>query len=239
MNSTQDPAGPDATGDSTARLVTAAFQLAAEQGWSRVRVAEAARRAGIPLADARKLCPNRAALLLRFGRLADQAALAHPSGGSPRDRLFDALMLRFEFLQAHRAGVVALLAALPTEPPTTLLLAAATHRSMAWMLEAAEISTAGLAGRLRVHGLVGVWLWTLRTWQNDMSDDLSSTMAALDKTLERAERAAGWLQRRPGAMPAGPAADLAPEPDLPPEPELPMAPPESPPEPPASAPDII
>ena len=64
---------------------------------------------------------------------------------------------------------------------------------MRWMLEAAGIPTRGVRGELRVKGLVAVWLWTIRAWRADDSEDLSATMAALDAALRRAEQAAEWL----------------------------------------------
>jgi AcrR family transcriptional regulator len=175
-------------------LIAAAFGLAAEQGWRSVSVAAAARAAGLPLARARERFPGRSSILLRFGRAADQSALAEtPTEGPARDRLFDLLMRRIDSFQAQRAGVLALLRALPAEPPTALMLALATRRSMRWMLEAAGLSASGLRGEMRVKGLVAVWLWTLRAWQADESEDLSATMAALDAALRRAEQAAEWL----------------------------------------------
>jgi ubiquinone biosynthesis protein COQ9 len=195
-------------------LIAAAFQAAAEKGWRAANVAAAARSAGLPLGRARERFAGRASLLLRFGRLADQAALAEVSAdGSPRDRLFDLLMRRIDMLQAHRAGVLALLRALPSEPPTALLLALATRRSMRWMLDAAGISTRGLHGELRVRGLVAVWLWTIRAWRSDESEDLSATMAALDAALRRAERAAEWLG---GRVPSPPPAQEERASDVPP-----------------------
>lgn len=218
-------------------LVAAFFRLVAEKGWSRANVADAARNAALSLAEARIRFPSRATVLLRFGRMADQAALADvPADGSVRDRLFDLLMRRLDVLQAHRAGVVALLRTLPAEPPTALLLACATRRSMRWMLQAAGVSTAGLRGELRLRGLIAVWLWTLRAWERDESADLSGTMAALDAALRRADRLASWLSA--GGAPiaaAGPglanasAAETAPEPSSqPPASEPPGALPEAP-----------
>ena len=193
-------------------LIAAAFQLAAEQGWRAVSVGAAARAAGLPLTQARERFPGRPVILLRFGRLADQAALVDvPAEGSARDRLFDLLMRRIDMFQAHRAGVLALFRALSAEPPTALLLALATRRSMRWMLEATGISAAGLRGELRVKGLVAVWLWTMRAWRKDESEDLSATMAALDRALRRAEQAAEWLGWS-GSTAATPTADGA-EPD--------------------------
>jgi ubiquinone biosynthesis protein COQ9 len=179
-------------------LIAAAFQLAADGGWGSVSVAAAARAAGLPLARARERFPGRSAILLRFGRSADQAALADAAtDGSPRDRLFDVLMRRIDALQTHRAGILALLRTLPADPPTALLLALATRQSMRWMLEAANIRTTGRRGELRLKGLMAVWLRTMRAWRNDESEDLSATMAALDAALRRAEQAAEWLGWRP------------------------------------------
>jgi AcrR family transcriptional regulator len=175
-------------------LIASAFRLAADRGWSRVSVAAAARADGLPLDTARARFPSKAMVLLRFGRMADQAALADtPAEGPVRDRLFDLLMRRFDALQAHRPGMLALMRTLPSDPPTALLLALATRRSMRWMLEAVDVSTSGLRGELRVRGLMAVWLWTLRAWQRDESADLTTTMAALDAAMSRAESAAGWL----------------------------------------------
>jgi len=180
--------------DFDSALIASFFRLAADKGWRRTSVAEAARAATLSLAEARARFPGLAALLVRFGRMADQAALAEaPADESVRDKLFGLLMRRFDVLQAHRAGVIALLRALPSEPPTALLLACATRRSMRWMLEAAGVSTAGLRGEFRVRGLVGVWLWTLRAWERDETADLSATMAALDTALRRAGRLAALL----------------------------------------------
>ena len=183
-------------------LVGSFFRLLAENGWARTNIAEAARSAGLPLAEARARFPNRAAVLLRFGRMADQAALAEvPANGSVRDNLFDLLMRRFDAHQAHRDGVLRLIRTLPFEPSLGLLLMGATRHSMRWMLQAAGSSTAGLRGEARLRGLIGVWLWTLRAWERDETTDLSATMAALDAALNRAERMATLLG---GSFPGAP-----------------------------------
>ena len=183
--------------DFDSALVGSAFALAAELGWRNVSVAEAARRANLPLEQARTRFPVKGAILARFGVLADQAALKSSlAEGSVRERLFDLLMSRFDVLQQHRAGVLALLDALPLDPGAAVLLAGATGRSMGWMLEAAGCPASGLTGLLRVDGLTAVWLWTVRAWRQDESLDLSTTMAALDRALDRAEQLAGWLGGR-------------------------------------------
>jgi hypothetical protein len=223
-------------------LVAAAFEQAALTGWRDLSVVEAARAAGLPLDRARASCPGPMAVLMRFGLIADQVALADvPSEPLPRDRLFDLLMRRFDVLQQHRSGMLALLQYLPSDPGLALALSAATGRSMAWMLEAAGVPAAGLTGRLRVAGLVAVWMYALRAWKDDQSVDLASTMSALDKALDQAEKVSGALPsgRTPDPPPPAavdvPAADIVatdpvadeilpavPPPEPPPSPELPQ-----------------
>ena len=201
-----------------AALIGGAFTLAARDGWRAVSVIAAAREAALTLDRARSRFAGRDAILLRFGRLADAQALAEaPATGPVRERLFDLLMRRFDALQTHRAGVRALLRGLPTDPLSALMLAAATERSMRWMLEAAGAPATGLSGELAARGLVAVWLYTLRAWQTDDSADLATTMAALDRALARAEQVAGWLLPAPPAE-SGPKP--FPEPAAPPDPAV-------------------
>ncbi len=196
-------------------LVASAFTLATSSGWGAVSPAAAAREAGLKLERARTRFPNAQAILLRFGQLADTQALTDALDSGPvRERLFDVVMRRFDALQQHRSGILALLDSLPLDPGTALVLAGATGNSMGWMLEAAGVPAAGWRGALASQGMVGVWLYTLRAWRSDESPDLSGTMAALDRALTRAEQVAGWLHHTPSA-----ASEPEPQPKPFPEPD--------------------
>ena len=197
-------------------LIAAAFQLAAEAGWARLTIADAARAAGLPLAEARIRFPGKHALLRRFGQILDQAALSAASHEGPvRDQLFDLLMGRFEAMKPHRDGIRAALRYLPCDPTTALQLACATKLSMRWMVQAAGQPTNGISGALRVRGLIGVWLWALRAFERDETEDLATTMAALDTALGRMDRMAGWL---PGGRSTDAEPDVSAVPDSPEEP---------------------
>ena len=181
-------------------LLAALFEQAALRGWEDASIAGAAGDAGLPLGQVRARFPGKGAALLRFGLLADQAALASGAADeTPRERLFDMVMTRFDALQQHRDGVLALMRALPRHPGTAALLATATLRSMRWLLDAAGVPTGGVAGALRAKGLLAIWLRGLRAWQGDESGDLSATMAAVDKGLDQALRAESWLPFRSGS----------------------------------------
>lgn len=171
-------------------LVTAVFEQASLVGWADVNLVEAAREAGLPLPRVRARFPQKAAVLLRFGVMVDEAALAQGSSEPlPRERLFDMIMARFDTLQQQRDGVLSLMATLRTDPATAALLYGTTLRSMRWLLDASGIPVSGLLGALRVRGLLALWLYALRAWEKDESADLSATMAAVDRGLDQAVRA--------------------------------------------------
>jgi hypothetical protein len=198
-----------------AALVKAVLAQAGERGWRTASVVEAARSAGLDLGRARQRFPAKLAVLVRFGTIADQAALLGATTEGPvKDRLFDMIMRRIDVLQAHREGILAVLAAAALDPALGLFLGRLSARSMGWLLEGAGISASGLRGRLRAQGLLAVWLWAVRAWREDESIDLAATMTATDSALERAGQVARYIGDD------GPPEDLSAELDaeLPPEP---------------------
>lgn len=181
----------------TDRLIDASLAVATAKGWRSLTMADVAREAGLSLADVRKLVRSKADLMTALLTRVDQQALegATADDSEPvRDRLFDVLMRRFDVLQAHKAAVTALLRDLPRDPLLALPLLPQFASSMLWMLEAAGVSTTGIVGGLRAHGLALIYLNTLRVWISDDSPDLARTMAALDRTLTRVD---GAIRRLP------------------------------------------
>lgn len=195
----------------------AALARAAAGGWRSASFAAVAADADVSLVDAYTAFPTRldllAGLLARTDRRVLEGGPADPED-SPRDRLFDIVMRRFDALASVRDGVVAIIQAMPGDPLMAMQLAPSFAASMAWMLEAAGLATTGVAGSLRVKGLAVVYLATLRTWLDDDSIDMAKTMAALDRNLQRADQLARRLPLRSRRRPVG---DVAPPPPAPPE----------------------
>jgi AcrR family transcriptional regulator len=201
--------------ETEARLLDGFWRTVAEHGWHGTTLSRVADAAGVPLAELRGIAACPFDLLKRHGEAVDRAVIAGtvPDPSSPaRERVFDILMRRFDAMQPHRAGIVRFLRELPRDPITALMLAPLLSVSMAWMLEAARVDTSGPLGLARVKGLAGVWLAASRAWMNDQSEDLSATMAALDRALDRAEQIARTLRLPEGDLMARPE----PEPTAPP-----------------------
>ena len=194
-------------------LIAALWRVIAAHGWSGLTMGRLAAEAGVPMSELRDRFPSRLDLLVLHGRLMDKAVLAGTipgQGGLARDRLFDVLMRRLDAMQPHREGILRLLRDLRFDPGLAGLLGPRLALSMRWMLDAAEIGGSGAQRRAIALGLIGVWLAAVRAWAEDESQDLGSTMAALDRALDRAEQVARTIRLLPGedeAQEPGPVAD--------------------------------
>ena len=192
-------------------LVSSALALAETYGWRRVTLGQIAEEAGIPLADLYRLYPSKSAILYGFVDQIDEAVLAskfnHGADDSARDRLFDVLMRRFELLGRDKPGLKAVARDSMSDPCALLCHGARLLRSMAWMLEAAGIGSAGVNGRIRTKGLAVVYASLLPVWLRDDSADMAKTMAALDRRLARAESITSMIWGRRQVEPEAPEAD--------------------------------
>ena len=151
------------------KVIETALSLAAQHGWENVSL-----------------------------RIIDRKTLANAVEVDPetsiKERIFDILMERFEILNQYRAGTISILESFKYDPKQVVIGLPYVCRSMNWMLEACAIDTSGIKGALRVTGVTAIYLKVIHVWKDDDSEDLSQTMAALDKALNQAE----WLANRLG-----------------------------------------
>jgi AcrR family transcriptional regulator len=172
------------------RLIDAAFTRAARDGWVALSMAEIAADAGLSVAETFAAAPSKTAILDALLRRVEDRMLADAApdfAESPRDRLFELVMLRFDALSPYRLGLGSLLRDLPADPVTALSLLPGLGSRLARVLEAAGVSTGGILGFVRVNGFALIYLDALRAWIDDDSPDMAKTMAVLDRGLRRAD----------------------------------------------------
>jgi AcrR family transcriptional regulator len=192
-------------------VIDAAFRLAALQGWNASTMSDIAGEAGISLQELRALHGSKLGILAAALRRTDEIVLAgtDPSIGEEpvKDRLFDLLIRRLDAMQPQREAIAAIALDLRRDPRALACFMAGPFRtSMRWMLDAARIEPWGPLAGLQEKGLGLVYLNVLRVWLNDDSEDLSATMAALDKALGRVDDLVAMLRRGP-RLPWRKAAD--------------------------------
>lgn len=180
-----------------ARAVQAALGMAAAEGWEQVSLSRVARKIKTPLAVLREHFKDRydiiAAYIDEVDRLVLDLMRDEGPDSSPRDRLFDLLMERFDVLNCDRKGVRSIFLSMRCDPKQAVVTLPHLCRSMGWMLDAAGATTAGASGTMKIAALTAIYLYVLRVWIGDESPDMARTMAALDKCLGKAEHWAGSL----------------------------------------------
>ncbi len=181
-------------------IVDSALELAASRGWAETSLGDIAEAAGLTLAQLHGTFPSKTAIVAAYTTRVDETVLndidPELADKSSRERLFDVLMKRFDAMNPHKEAVRSILRASTSDVEALARGPLSLYRSMRWMMEAANISSSGVRGQLRIKGLALIYLAVLRSWFNDDSEDLSRTMASLDRQLHRAERLLGFLRRR-------------------------------------------
>ena len=185
MTETATPAPRD-------RIVDALIALAAEQPWNDIEIGDIAREAHVTLAEFRDAFPSKGAVLAGLARRIDRQVLQGTSDDlaeePARERLFDVLMRRLDAMAPYKRALRRIAFALRSDPLSLLALNGVALNSMRFMLAAANISTEGPLGNLKVQGTVIAFANTLETWFTDDDPSHARTMARLDREIRRGER---------------------------------------------------
>jgi AcrR family transcriptional regulator len=169
--------------------------LLATRDFAKVGLADIAEEADVSLAALRETYDGKLAIVADFSRRIDQAVLegGPAEGETPRDRLFEILMRRFDALGPYKAAVKSVARAARRDLCLGRFLHKNSRRSQSWMLVAAGADIAGPLRVVAVEGLVCVYAEALRAFLHEDDPGLAKTMATLDRGLERGARAMNFL----------------------------------------------
>jgi AcrR family transcriptional regulator len=178
--------------DNRQKIIDAALRLAESDGWNGLSLDRIANGAGVPLTEFRNEFSSKSDILAAFSRLVDDKILSQVTPAdaeiSPRDRLFDVLMTRFELMGPYKGALKRIRDDLRFQPGQGAAQLCTTARSLYWMMVAAGIDAEGGRGAIRLPGLMAVYGRVFDIWLDDDDPGLARTMAALDSRLRRGER---------------------------------------------------
>lgn len=106
---------------------------------------------------------------------------------TPKDMLFEILMLRFDLLNRYRKSILRIFNIFKYQPKNFVMLLPSFINSIALMASAANIETKGIKGNIKLKGILIVYFSTFLIWIKDDNSSLDKTMNTLDNYLERAE----------------------------------------------------
>ncbi|MGB3625236.1 MAG: hypothetical protein WA989_05400 [Henriciella sp.] len=176
--------------------VRAALELAAEHDWSDLTLAAIAEKAGLSLehfhgiADKDTICD---AVEPYFDRAMSEGSFDESE--TPRTRLFDVIMMRFEAMEAHRDALVSLMKWRQTQPLRVLALLASRQASAEWAMVCAGLDKSGdIPKPVRNTAVAWAIAQAERAWRKEDSADMSRTMAKLDGELRKMDERASWIK---------------------------------------------
>ena len=174
-------------------IIEAALSLAVAGHWDRLSLQEISDKAHLGLPELLKHFASKAGILDAFTRQVSQKVLGElpvnpDENDTPRDRLFEIMMIRFEILQPHKKALKSILRNGREQPVAVLRHYPGLMQAMSLMLEASGISSGGLIGIARTKGLALIYAKAFFIWLRDDSADMSKTMTSLDKDLKLAEK---------------------------------------------------
>ena len=200
-----------------ARILDMALDMAAEGGWSALRLSDVAARLGVPPAEIQRHFRDKDAVADAWFDRAWQAMLAAPSGDFadlPADRRLHLLLMRwFDALAPHRdvTGQMLREKLYPSHPHHWVPLIFNLSRTIQWLRDAALLEAQGRRRQVEEVGLTGLFLATFRVWLSDDSDGQAATRAYLERRLERADRLMARVFRRAPAPADGGRSPQVPE----------------------------
>ena len=106
---------------------------------------------------------------------------------TPKDMLFEILMLRFDLLNRYRKSILKIFNIFKYQPKNFVMLLPSFINSIALMASAANIETKGIKGNIKLKGILVIYFSTFLIWIKDDNSSLDKTMNTLDNYLERAE----------------------------------------------------
>lgn len=177
------------------KIIDSALDIATDLPWQDVSFNEIIEGANVPMIDAQEYFDCKTDILVGYGRRIDKKMIENvrfPEGNdlTIREKLFDIMMERFDIVNNDRDAVLSIVHSFRSDPKQMIISLPHLGKSMGKMLTLADADTVGILGAAQISGLMGAYLYALKAWKNDESDDLGSTMAALDKALNIAEQTA-------------------------------------------------
>ncbi len=180
------------------RTIKAALKLAEENSWSEISLGAIAEESSVPLSDIFQEFQSRKDILKAFSILVNATVLqtleqeTSEADETPKDRLFDTLMTRFEVMEPYKKALSRIYADMKKGKNLDSVSVSHLLTTSHWLLEAAGVKTSGKRGALKVAGLSALQVRMLPVWFEDRDPGLAKTMSELDKKLKEGEE---WLNK--------------------------------------------
>jgi hypothetical protein len=170
------------------------FTNIAKDGWTKFSLLQFSKTQKISIKDLKIFFRNKDHILERFSKMIDfkvesNIDIEEMKSTSKKDNLFELIMLRLEVMQTYKVALRNILSSAKEQPIILKKLSKNIINSLDFYLELSLYYDDTPVDFLKKNAIFIVYSLTFRVWLNDESDDLSKTMAELDKFLSMADKA--------------------------------------------------
>ena len=168
------------------------FNLINDIGWENFSIEKLSARENIPLNDLKAYFKCKYSIVDKFSRMIDKnieskLRIQDFKDSSKKDILFELIMMRFDEMEEFKGSLTKVLNASKNKPLLVSIITKNVMNTMDSFLELSNSYNNYPFDFLKKNFLFLIYSITFKTWLSDNTEDLSKTMAELDRLLSTAE----------------------------------------------------
>ena len=168
------------------------FYLINDIGWDKFSLEKLSTKENIPVEDLKDLFKCKYSIVDKFSRMVDKnieskLKIEDFKDSSKKDILFELIMMRFDEMEEFKGSLAKILDASRNKPLLISIITKNVMNTMDFFLELSNSYNNYAFDVLKKNFLFLIYSITFKTWLSDNTEELSKTMAELDRLLSTAE----------------------------------------------------
>ena len=168
------------------------FDLINDIGWDKFSIEKLSTIENIPVRDLKVFFKCKYSIVDKFSKMIDiniesKLRLEDFKDSSKKDILFELTMMRFDEMEEFKGSLSKILDVSKKKPLLASVITKNVMNTMDFFLELSNSYSNYAFDVLKKNFLFLIYSITFKTWLSDNTEDLSKTMAELDKLLSTAE----------------------------------------------------
>jgi len=174
------------------KYIKKGFDLINDIGWEKFSLEKLSTKEKIPINDLKVFFKCKNSIVDKFSRMIDKKIesklrIDDFKDSSKKDILFELIMMRFDEMEGYKGSLVKILDVSKNKPLLISIITKNVMNTMDFFLELSNSYNNYAFDFLKKNFLFFIYSITFKTWLSDDTEDLSKTMAELDKLLSTAE----------------------------------------------------
>ena len=174
------------------KYIKKGFDLINDIGWEEFSLEKLSTKEKIPINDLKVFFKCKNSIVDKFSRMIDKnieskLRIEDFKDSSKKDILFELIMMRFDEMEGFKGSLVKILDVSKNKPLLISIITKNVMNTMDFFLELSNSYNNYAFDFLKKNFLFIIYSITFKTWLSDDTEDLSKTMAELDKLLSTAE----------------------------------------------------